>query len=552
MSFDPNLLELDLDNAPKAAAPDTLQGTAPELDLIDNPADPVCIGCAEHAPVNDRGYCKFCHEAGTVAAEPAPESVQEAATDFADIAANAAANANAHNLGEDANGRANLGVGFHNARGYIEALKRGVAAATLREYAETLRSRYSKVVDVTVEGTSYTVKIAGEGEFTAPLMTVVAGNGEYGTDSGVNDAAIAAIKARAAMVKAGQAKVAAQAQGLEIVAPAAGETVAPVRALQHGDLVAGAVAEGHGILTHWAGSGTLTGGKIAEILAAAGAPADWAPKAKESRTQANLAVTKVANEAGLIVHKQKRDWRKKDQAYDARWTLSTPAAGAVAGEAAGTVVVAVTLNEDELKFDIESEVSEQIAAEFATLKANEVFQAGHVTSWLGSVFRDRLGGVKYGGSWYVPRESREAAEKLVDAFEAAKWGSDWVNPPLPVATSSQLSKGIARGLAAEVDETLTQLKIDSAACKNGKVGEKAATTYLAKFKDHAARALHFGAILGESEVASCKAKIAAAVTELEGALDGTALRFARLWEEVEDDAVREAKKGQALDAEAVS
>ena len=536
--MDPSLLELDLDKpaAPAKYGPTPI-ATAPDLDLVDNPKTPTCLGCGATVPVNDGGLCEGCYlDANPVPTAPAVEpEVAPVAADFADIAANAAANAN------DARGRANLGVGFHNDTGYIEALKRGVARATLSEYCETLRTTYKHDVKFTIEGSAYTVTLNGT-SFTAPILEVVSGNGGYGEESHVNDAAIEAFKAN---VRAKKAKAA----GL-VIAPVAEADAPRVRFLKHGDLVAGAAADGNGILTHWTGAGAETLATLGEYCDAAEVPAKYRPKAKKPETQANLAVNEVGIELGLTVRREKKkDLVHGDAAYDRRWFLSEPNHAAGAGESAGTVVLVVTLDGDTLKFDVQTEAAEKIAARFLDLCGREVLQAGHITSWLGGYIRDCLGGVRYGGSWYVPRETRGKAEKLISTF-APKWGSEWMNPPLPIATSAQLAAGIAAGLKAEVDATLTELDSAAAATKEKKVGEKAAVNYLSKFRAHGERVLAYGQLLGEDLVADCKKKVADAVAKLEGSLDGATIRYALAMEEAEADYARAASAEESEDADA--
>jgi hypothetical protein len=266
----------------------------------------------------------------------------------------------------------------------------------------------------------------------------------------------------------------------------------------------------------------------------------------------------VARELGFAVSKEKRDWSKKDQSYDHRWRLYTTDATASVGDAAGTVALVVTLIGSELTCEGHEEASAKITAAYADLKGREVLQAGHITTWLGNLLRDRLDGVKYGGCWYVPRHNRALAERIVDAFVAAKWGSDWMSPPTPIATSAQLARGIANGLAAEVDVTVAQFEVDNAACAAnaaastaekkplGHIGEKAAASYLKKFRAHAERVKLFAALLGPALVAESRAKVEGATAKLNEYLDdgmGIGERFAMVWSEIEFDA---AKNGEEL------
>jgi hypothetical protein len=195
---------------------------------------------------------------------------------------------------------------------------------------------------------------------------------------------------------------------------------------------------------------------------------------------------------------------------------------------------------------------------FADHVAREVLQAGHITTWLGDTLRDRLGGVKYGGCWYVPTATRPIAEKIIAAFEP-KWGSDWMSPPTPIATCAQLSRGIANGLASEVDEVLGEFAAQTAVAVankaanpdniklTGTIGERAAVAFMAKFRTKAERTVAFAALLGDELVSETKSKINDAIKQLDGLIDdgmGISARYAMMWEEVEFDIAHAAPESE--------
>jgi hypothetical protein len=524
-----DLLELDLDRpAAKAAVAPVPYDTAPQLDLCDDVKHPKCIDCGAEGAVNDEGVCRACYEDRAVV----PTSAQPA-QDFAGVLADSAANAGAVSSGS-LNEGARRYVGFNSAEGYVQALANGVKAETAEQYKNILVSSYG-----------YTREAVNQ----LPVNLIVGSALPVGAGvqlhDGDTDAAVAAIKAHSAAIKAAKARQAnGTPDGLKIIAD---DDTSRVR-LTHGNVVAGAVAEGNGILTHWNGEKSLTLAKIRELAATAEIPDAWLPKAKSAETQANHAVNAVAREFKFVATREKKTHKDAGAAYDARWRIADPStAGTDAGESAGSIVTVVTLNEGTLTFAGSDEIATKVAAVFADLTSREVLQAGHVTTWLGGVLRDHLGGVKYGGCWYVPVATRGAAEKIIAAFAPA-WGTDWMDPPTPIATSEQLARGIAKGLASEVDDTLRELAKDGSKCVGGKVGEKAAITYLRRFKDHGAKALAFGHLLGETMVKEVKAKIAKATEELDGLIDdglGTVKRFELIWEELERDLLKDAAKAEA-------
>ena len=327
------------------------------------------------------------------------------------------------------------------------------------------------------------------------------------------------------------------------------EALSPV-ALRSGELVAGAAAEGHGVLTGWQGSGERTRAELIEALAAVGMPESWAPASKSAHRHAGLAVLAL-NAGGYVARAEKRQkgsrlgertgsyvmdgYRRVDVTVAARWTVMAVRPGGAAGEAAGRNVLIVELHSDgSLVLDptvgAES-LAESVRVEFSRCKASEVYQAGEVTDWLRGILIGRYGAVRLGGNWYVPRKAGfENAERLCSEL-ARGWGVSWMLPALPIATSDQLRAGLARGLAAEVTALIDELsKAREVARAAGRedIGPSAAARYLTELKTIAARVKSYSEVIGAEHLTEVKAQAERLVGELDGLADGTSQRGALL------------------------
>ncbi len=528
-----DLLELDIDRpAPKAEAapePDSFI----ELDLVDRGAAK-CFICSKAADLDDSGRCETCWTKAHIDAEEEAPVTPEVGADFAGIATEAAANAAGLNLGDLAVGRATLGVGFTSAAGYIEALRRGVKKATKTEYVSLLKTRYN------VDFTEITPIL--DGENVLPV-----GEGVTILPSGVGPT----FEEQIAEARRVKAKAAAEAKAKEGASSPDGIVIVPeaeenenVR-LTHGALVAGAVAEGHGVLTGWSGRRPLTHAKLVELREAAGCPIEWDPDPKESKTQARRAVQKFATKDLLLVPEKKASKAGVVSAslipHDGRWILVASAGASVAaGEKYGEVKLVVTLRGASLETDGDQDLADAVREEYDRLVGEAVHQAPDVTAWLTWVLTSKFEAVRYGGNWYVSKKHREAAEKLCDTFSAA-WGEDWLVPALPVATSNQLARGLANGLQKEVDTVLEELanarEIAKKSAKTGDIGPKAAATFLLKLKKIGERVVSYGNLIGSSLVDECRIKVRDGVGALNGlaSMDGISERFAAVWDEIEFD-----------------
>lgn len=549
---------LELDDGPRVIAP--VVDEPLDLDLVDARSGDAtrCVSCSALAPVSDKGICRACFEDSAPA-----RAAADANALLGGIAQQSSADANAMQLSSVANGRATFGVGFNDASGYIEALRRGVAPATLREYVQTLQRTYKRKVSSTTssDGASYTITLDGE-SFTAQML--IAGprvSGEESVDSGASDVAIAAMKKRTAERKAkAAAKTAAEAQAKAEASKAqmkieADEKQATHVDLIHGKLVAGSVAEGHGILIGWTGAGDMTRAQLLERLDAANCTRDWADDAKEPGVQLTRAVRAAAgNDYNCEQEKKKESQTAEVREFASRWMLvrrgvdGAQSEGASrVGRAFGEVALCVTLYTDkpepELVFDdgADAALVEAVRAEFVERIGAQRYVASDVSRWLKDTLREHCESVRYGGNFYVPKKHREIAERLVEAFKT--WGADWMDPPLPIATSDQLARGLANGLKRDVDDVLkrieAQRKERRKADPEAEIGEVAAQSFMTQLRGVLASIAAYAPLLGESNVSDAREKVRAAMTELTVALDETTLaineRFSNIWDEVKRD-----------------
>lgn len=554
-----SLLDMDDTRKPAPANPADASG-APALDLIDDVKAPRCVDCSERRPVNDDGVCQLCfgkraHDA--VAARAHDVVASRTPDSFADIVENAATNAAAQMLGDMARGRASLGVGYTSAEGYIEALRRGAARQTVEEYARTLRGTYKRKVDVSFSGNRYTISI-DEGKsthttFDAALLTLQSGDGSSGADSHANDEGIAKLKRESAARKAAAAALKAKQKSEQTMTSApVVEDVQPVK-LVHGQLVAGAAADGHGVLIGWTGSGDMTRAEMLARLDGAKLPREWAFDAKDPAVQLTRAVRTVAGGRYNVEQEKKKDAQVVEtREWSSRWMLVTRSldGGAKVGEKYGDIALVVTLYTDkpepELVFDNGADVGlvEAVRQEFAARIGAERYVASDITRWLAMTLKTRCHAVRYGGNWYVPRAHRVTAESLVAAFKT--WGADWMDPPLPIATTTQLAQGLANGLMREVDEELRKLEAQRENAREKTqdpkvdVGERAASSFMLRLRQIGERVCAYEKLLGVEMMTTCQNKIRTAMGELSALIEGagTVERFAAVWDEIEFDIAR--------------
>ena len=247
--------------------------------------------------------------------------------------------------------------------------------------------------------------------------------------------------------------------------------------IYNGNLVAGAAAEGHGALTDWLGRGARDGASLATITMDI-IPVTWLPAPKDAAVQLGRAMQSIAGFRYIArkVRKSRDPEIAATETWHARWILVTQpvAEQVVAGQAYGAIAMVATLVGDEDVNHLECTVPDtldpgtyseqqqlcsQLRLLYGSLVATQVHGASDITRWLGLTLRNRLQCVRYGRSYYIPSESREVAEKLVNALRSDSWGHNWMYPPLPVATSGQLSLGIALSIALDVQELAEEIGI---------------------------------------------------------------------------------------------
>lgn len=314
-------------------------------------------------------------------------------------------------------------------------------------------------------------------------------------------------------------------------------------ALRAGELVAGAVAEGHGALVGWHGHGELTRGALAELLTGAGVEVGaWLPPARSAQAHAAAAcralgaayVVRPTPVPGVpAVDRRGRPTTRpatvEERGWLARWTVGRVTGAGEVGEAYGQISVAVRLDADgTLHTDGWVEGGAAIRAEYDRARAGEVYRAADLTAWLASKLYAR-GAVRLGSIWYIPTAVRGEVESVVAAL-AAVWGTAWTAPPIPVATTDQLRDGLVRGLTDEVVAVIADLAalVNEAADAKRPVGERAAATLARRLGECSDRAHGYAALLGDERVATVRREIAGASDRVEPYLSEAAKRGAAL------------------------
>lgn len=297
-------------------------------------------------------------------------------------------------------------------------------------------------------------------------------------------------------------------------------------------VVAGAGADGHGVMAGCRGDGSMTRTQLVAYARQAGIPDECLPAPKDADVQLARAVGSVAG--GTYDAKR---IRKCDQTvaeardWSARWALVSSTTTAIsAGDKFGDVALVVTLYTDkpepELVFDCDNDaLVDAVRADYDKRIGAAAYVAADITKWLADLYRYHMGAVRCGLGWYVPRASRSIAESIEQVFNReANWGKDWVSPPLPVATSAQLARGIANGLIDEVGEVMGELITarERARAKkpNGDIGTRAAETFMIRFTRIGARVVSYVGLLDRESLASCHEAIHDAMVTLDTILDG--------------------------------
>lgn len=326
--------------------------------------------------------------------------------------------------------------------------------------------------------------------------------------------------------------------------------------------VAGDAAEGHGALTAWRGDGVMTRAQIVAILVAAELPEAWAPSPKSDRahlgdsmeTGTNALIARVATAAKYA---PKVEGEPRTREYRVRHVVARNRAGANGiGQSLGDIVLtaelldgfsALTITHDESPEAVA--LAARIGADYQTACDAEAYRAGDVTRWLRDTLVVRCGAASFAGCHYVPAASRDEASRLVTEV-ARVWGVGWMNPMIPIVSSDELARGIARGFADEIDQVARDLEGRRQACRNRKdnpqeeVAERTATRLLGVLATLDQRAQGYRILCGDVMVSECRAKLAALVAELKTISSGASVRFSLL--DLEDgptnDLPREARE----------
>lgn len=503
---------LELDIAPRVTRNPPVQ--------IQSSAPPLDTANEDHA--GHRGMCGLAacttaHERDLAAG--AADAVTTLTDDLQAIAAVGTANAAVHGIGSMQGGQMR-GVGFTTREGYITAIRNGVPSHTYHSYLTTLRSSY-----------------------------------------GMTSADIARLNLPGPMV----------------VGPTQEQPdKAPVLAMASTDMIAGAVAEGHGAIVSWGGTQT-TRGAIVQVLEAVGLP-EWAPRAASPEAHAGDTIERL-NQSGYVVRKA-----PAKVAGERNWTVASIRHHGSVGDSAGDVVCSFRLVGDVLTYSGPAKMGDSVLETFAGRVAAERYKASDITTWLGRCLRGNLRATRFGLGWYVPQRHVKVATELCEALSKV-FGSDWITG-LPVASSDQLRAGIARSLGQEVDELLNRLAneraaaaaskseaIDRAATElnnvppgmgqrriqmanaldaanrlRGDVGDARIKTFLSELRTITERVVSYGRILGDHHVDEARVKLRDAMVALETIrgedATGIRARFDNIFEELALETAR--KSGGVL------
>lgn len=421
------------------------------------------------------------------------------AESLAAVTAHAASNAAGTTL--QASAGYNTVAGFNTAEGYIEGARKAVTAATRKEWLDRARA-----MGVTVDESTLP---------PLPVMTTLpVGKGimHLPTGPSVFD------------VPRSQRKV---------FAATASKTVSTVRpTLGKGDLIAGAIAAGQGILISWAGSGKIERSALMTALAAIDR-AEIAPAAKSARAQAGRAALAL-NGAGFVcrtVAKPKAGTGVEAWPADVshRWiagVVDSSGASDSLGERALTVDL---LDSGLLRFDGNGLLASRVRADYEARCAGDIYTSADLTAWLQRTLRDTHHAVAYGVTHYVPAGEAPAAKALIKAVSAL-WGTQWMRG-LPVASEAELISGLTEGLAqeiAEIGERLEAAKAEAKEANRLQVGSRRAGTLLADLATVAERVTGYALMLGDDSVTGIRASIALLDAAIRPLCDDTSQRAAML------------------------
>lgn len=349
-----------------------------------------------------------------------------------------------------------------------------------------------------------------------------------------------------------------------------------------GQVVAGAAAEGHGVLVGWRGDRQITRAVLLEALRAIGRE-EWAPKPKDARAQAGRAMSAAGSSYHVKADRKGAVTTREGSAVSGqhRWRIGQIDMMGSPGDHYGMTVAIMTLSpEGALTCAGDLGIGQRIIDDYTSRCAQELYTSADLTAWLTMILQSHCAAISYGRSdLYVPAKHRDSAIALCQAVSDTGWGCDWLGskdrPAVPLATGEQLRTGIATGLKDEVAQVLARLHAEREAAKLNKITRRAAAesiagqagiearqaadtllgdigptragSFLRDLKAIASRVVAYGELLGEDRMGNARRAVHEAVCELEGLLDsensGISQRFGLIFEELAEEAKR---KGDLL------
>ena len=516
---------------------------------------PVCAAArGDHAAAQMLGteqWTAVVREAIPMPAEPvsefgaAPEDLPPVDTtlvqELTTIATQGMANAAVQGAGSMRGGQL-ASVGYKTAAGYITAIQNGVVPRTHALYLETLRSRFGvTTADIAALNLRGPMTMSDLPTSANPIVHTPTGPGIFDRP---------------------------RAERTFVVGPKAdsGEAAVSVK-LEHGQLIAGAM-EGTGVLVGWSGAGSITRGAILKALE--GVPRVLPPRQTSAKAHAGRVMDRLTRE-GMVV----RVARGLDHVKgSSRWTVGQINHASAVGGSLGQTTMTVVLNNTSgaLTIDGGGALADKIQVDYRALVDAELYQSGDITSWLSGALRYYFDAVRFGAlGLYVPARHAAAAAALCKAVADVGFGTDWVLPALPIATTDQLRDGIVRGLTSEVDALMARMATERETAKlhkvnqlasaesitgdaglrardaahrlSGDIGATRGQSFLKDLRAIGARIVAYGEVLGEDRLASAKEQVRQAVIELETVLgddySGISARFAGVWDEIEMDRKRD-------------
>ncbi len=318
--------------------------------------------------------------------------------------------------------------------------------------------------------------------------------------------------------------------------------------------IAGGAAEGRGVIGGFRGLGKLSQPQRVQALIDAGCPSDWATSRKSEVGYAGEVLARL-NQLGYIARRAGRsNWANnetgKTREYRARWYVGRSlAATAEVGDSMGPVVVTAELRDGspELHLTGDAHLCATIRADYDANLGAELYTAGEITQWVSGLLINKCGACRFGVGFYIPSHGKELAARIVNAV-ASRWGSNWINPLLPVATTEELKLGIARGFQSEISRVGRSLQTARETARKDNQPEISVSTAARLLKDLAdvdSRADAYRVLCGDEALTEAGVELARLHTELSQLSGDTATRFAMLELDTQPSAAVETTPAQS-------